>query len=126
MNRAMIRPLLHRCELIFGCDIPVSFINIFLSLNPKQPTNVTDIRKNTKLSPAGVSRALAIMGAYVTPDRKGRTLDKPLLRLSADIKDRRYKHVELTKYGIDVLHTVCCETKECNACTKMELATVGK
>ena len=102
MNKA-IRPLLQKCELIFGSDIPVSFINIFLSLNPKQPTNVTDIRKNTRLSPAGVSRALAIMGAYVTPDRKGRTLDKPLLKLSTDIKDRRYKHVELTKYGVSVL-----------------------
>ena len=101
-----LRVLLRKCEKVFGSDIPVSFLNIFLTLKPGQRTSVSDIRKLTTLSPAGVSRAIAIMGAYVTPDRKGRTLDKPLLQLSTDIQDRRYKYVELTKHGIKVLAQV--------------------
>ena len=108
MDNSNLRVVLNNCEKIFGSDIPVSFINIFLSLNPEQPTNVTDIRRSTTLSPAGVSRALAIMGSYVTPDRKGRTLTKALLTISTDIKDRRYKYVELTKYGAALYKDLCC------------------
>lgn len=102
-----IKIFLSNCEQQFGSDIPVSFINIFLSLKPGQPTNVTDIRRSTTLSPAGVSRALAIMGSYVTPDRKGRTLAKALLTISTDIKDRRYKYVELTVHGTTVYKDLC-------------------
>ena len=97
---ANIREVLHRCEQIFGSDIPVSFINIFLRLKPGQPNNVSDIRRGSSLTPAGVSRALAIMGSYDT--RKGRHLDKALIRLETDTKDRRYKYVELTRYGTDI------------------------
>jgi len=103
-----LREVLLRCETMFGSDIPVSFLNIFLSLKPGQHNNVTDIRKLSSLSSAGVSRALAIMGSYNTPDRKGRTLDQPLLRLLSDTKDRRYKYVVLTTYGTDILRSLSC------------------
>ena len=102
------RVILSRCETTFGSDIPISFLNIFLRLKPGQHNNVTGIRKTSTLSSAGVSRALAIMGSYNTPDRKGRTLDQPLLRLLSDTKDRRYKYVELTAYGTDILRSLSC------------------
>ena len=104
MDNSNLRVVLNNCEKIFGSDIPVSFINIFLRLKPGQPNNVSDIRRFSTLTPAGVSRALAIMGSYDT--RKGRHLDKALIRLETDTKDRRYKFVELTRYGTDVLRSL--------------------
>ena len=99
-----IREVLTKCESIFGSDLPISFLNIFLRLKPGKPNNVSDIRRGSSLTPAGVSRALAIMGSYDT--RKGRHLDKALIRLETDTKDRRYKYVELTRYGTDILHSL--------------------
>ena len=87
-------------EQQFGTDVPVSMVSILLMIPMNKPIPVQKIRKMSTLTEAGVSRVLATLNAHNLKHR--RQLDK-LIEIYVDDTDRRYRNVNLTSLGRDVV-----------------------
>jgi len=87
-------------EKQFGTDVPVSMVSILLMVPLDDSVSVQKIRQTSSLTEAGVSRVLATLNAHNLQHR--RRIEK-LIEIFIDEKDRRYRHVELTRLGRDVV-----------------------
>jgi DNA-binding MarR family transcriptional regulator len=87
-------------EKVFGTDVPVSMIGILLMIPLKGSMPVTKIRKLSTLTEAGVSRVLSTLNAHNLDHR--RQVEK-LIEIHVDDKDRRYRNVNLTRRGKDLV-----------------------
>ena len=87
-------------EKVFGTDVPVSMVNILLMIPITGSVSVTKIRSLSTLTEAGVSRVLSTLNAHNLENR--RQVEK-LIEIFIDEKDRRYRHVKLTRRGKDLV-----------------------
>lgn len=92
--------LLHTLEAIeteLGSDFPVSSVILLFRIPRKGYIPMSQLVKQSRLSPAGVSRTTATLAGYSKANR--RVMEQPLLELVDDETDRRYKMVGLTAHG---------------------------
>jgi len=87
-------------EKQFGTDVPVSMVSILLMVPLNTSVSVQKIRRTSSLTEAGVSRVLATLNSHNLKHR--RRIEK-LIEIFIDEKDRRYRHVKLTRLGRDVV-----------------------
>ena len=92
--------LMHTLDLLeaeFSSDLPISTVKLLLQIPSKGTVSMTQLVKQAKMSPAGVSRTMATLGGYRATNR--RVLEHPFVVVEDDPMDRRYKTVGLTDYG---------------------------
>ena len=87
-------------EKEFGSDTPLSTMDILLMIPYTGSLSVQKVRQTSTMSEAGVSRALSTLNAHNCCNR--RKFEK-LIEIYTDEKDRRYKHVKLTRRGKDIV-----------------------
>ena len=87
-------------EKEFGSDTPLSTADILLMIPYNGSMSVQKVRQTSTMSEAGVSRALSTLNAHNCCNR--RKFEK-LIEIYTDEKDRRYKHVKLTRRGRDIV-----------------------
>ena len=86
-------------EKEFGSDTPLSTANILLMVPYEGSISVQKVRQTSTMTEAGVSRALSTLNAHNCCNR--RKFEK-LIDIYIDEVDRRFKHVKLTRRGIDI------------------------
>ena len=86
-------------EKEFGSDTPLSTANILLMVPYEGSISVQKVRQTSTMTEAGVSRALSTLNAHNCCNR--RKFEK-LIDIYIDKVDRRFKHVKLTRRGIDI------------------------
>ena len=87
-------------EKEFGSDAPLSTANLLLMIPYSGSIPVQRLRQISTMTEAGVSRTLSTLNAHNCCNR--RKFDK-LIDIYIDDKDRRYKHVKLTRRGKDIV-----------------------
>lgn len=93
--------LLHTLEEIeteLGSDFPISSVILLLRLPTKGTMPMSQLVKQSRLSPAGVSRTVATLAGFGRANR--RVMDNPMVVMTDDTVDRRYKMVGLSNYGV--------------------------
>jgi len=88
--------MLLEIEKMYGSDVPCSLVSVLLMIPLSGQIPVTEIRKQSTLTEAGVSRAVSTLNAHNVSNR--REIDK-LVEILIDDKDRRYRLLELTEKG---------------------------
>lgn len=92
--------VLLEAEKEFGSDTPLSTLNLLFLVPLTGSIPVQSIRRMSTMTEAGVSRVLSTLNAHNCCNR--RQLEK-LIEITIDDKDRRYRHVSLTKRGREVV-----------------------
>ena len=92
--------VLLEAEKEFGSDTPLSTLNLLFLVPLRGSIPVQTIRRMSTMTEAGVSRVLSTLNAHNCCNR--RKMEK-LIEITIDDKDRRYRHVSLTRRGKDVI-----------------------
>lgn len=92
----MVARLLYEAEKLLNSDIPISQLNLILRIPPTGAIPVTELRKTSTITSAGVSRSLSILAGYQVKNRN--KLPK-YIEIILDETDRRFKLVRLTEKG---------------------------
>lgn len=92
--------VLLEAEKEFGSDTPLSTLNLLFLVPLTGSIPVQSIRRMSTMTEAGVSRVLSTLNSHNCCNR--RQLEK-LIEITIDDKDRRYRHVSLTKRGREVV-----------------------
>lgn len=95
--RGLLINTMEAFESEFGTDLPVSTLILLLKLPTTGSVPMSQLVKQSKLSPGGVTRTVSTLGGLRAANR--RTVEKPYLTVADDPNDRRYKLISLTDYG---------------------------
>lgn len=94
--KTMLIKTLETASEELGNDIPLSTLLLILQLGSGN-TPMSQLVKTSKMTGAGVSRTVATLAGYAKLGR--REVQKPLLSITDDPLDRRYKMVTFTPAG---------------------------
>jgi len=94
--------MLLEIEKMYGSDVPCSLVSVLLMIPLSGQIPVTEIRKQSTLTEAGVSRAVSTLNAHNVSNR--REIDK-LVEILIDDKDSNVKEWQ-ENFGIGI-HFPC-------------------
>ena len=92
--------VLQSASKLFGTDVPITTLQMLLSVPMTGTIPFRKLREQNKLTEAGASRVMATLNNHNLAHRRvmGRLVD-----IFVDRNDRRYRNVGLTKYGRQVI-----------------------
>lgn len=96
MNTKLLN-LINRAQQELGQDAPLTLLSTLLAIPIKKAIPLTELKKTSGLTTAGVSRVLSILNNHKNTNR--RKLPYKMIHMYEDHVDRRYKFIKLTKKG---------------------------
>lgn len=89
--------VINRAQQELGQDAPLTLLSTLLAIPIKTAIPLTELKKLSGLTNAGVSRILATLSNHKNTHR--RKMPYKMIEIYEDVVDRRYKVVKLTSEG---------------------------